>query len=195
MPAGRARRGSGGTRRSLAGDECQPAHGRAGPREGSRPGPGNAGARVRRPGRGAHVRAAPAGDALRPGATAVGQPGHLPAALVGYRPARLAAQRRRIGPDRNRSRAARHAARADRSDRRTAPGHHRAGPCPRARDRPHPLLCRREAAGAPASRCQAHPHPHLRRAVGDPCPADRQDRRIPRPRVGQRPTGEPGAAP
>jgi hypothetical protein len=194
VPAGRARRGASGARRGLARDECQPAHHRAGPREGPRPGPGNAGAGVRCPGGGAHVRAAPAGDALRPGRAAAGHPGHLPAPLVGYRSAGLAAQRRGIGPNRNRRRAARHAAWTDRSDRRTAPGHYGAGACPRTRDRPHPLLRRREEAGASASRCQAHPHPHLRRAVGDPCPADRRDRRFPRPRVGRRRTGKPGAA-
>lgn len=179
VPARRAWRGSSGARRSLAGDQREPAHRRTGAREGSRPGAGNAGAGVRCPGGGAHFRAAAAAGALRQDRVAAGLPGRLPATLVGYRSPRLGAQYRRIGPGRNRRHSARSADGADGSHCRTAPGHHRADTCPRARNRPHPLVRRREEARSPAARCQAHPHADLRRTVGTPCPADRRDRGVP----------------
>ena len=98
MPAGRARRGSGGAGRRLAGDQREPAHCGAGARAGSWPGPGDAGAGVGYPGGGARVRAALARGALRPGPAAAGLPGGLPSPSVGDRPARLVHQRRRVGP-------------------------------------------------------------------------------------------------
>jgi pimeloyl-ACP methyl ester carboxylesterase len=77
------------------------------------------------------------------------------------------------------------------SDRRTAKRHHRARSHSRARDRPHPLVRRREEPRAPASRREAHPHPHIRRTVGTPRPADRGNSRVPRQRVGRSPTAAP----
>ncbi len=103
----------------------------------------------------------------------------LPAAFVGYRPARLAGRYHRIGPRRNLRHPAGCADGTDSSDRRTAKRHHRADARARARNRPHPLVRRREEARAPASRREAHPHPHVRRTVGTPCPADRGNRRVP----------------
>src|SRR5690242_534834 len=70
---------------------------------------------------------------------------------------------------------------AHRSDHRPAPGHYRAGTGPGARDRPDPLVQRREAASAAASQRQADPDAHVCRALGTPGPSDHRDQRVPRP--------------
>src|SRR5689334_21436669 len=72
VPAGRARRGPGGSGRGLAGYQREPARHGASTRQGPRPDSGNAGARVGGSGGCVGVRAAPAGGPLRPGRAAAG---------------------------------------------------------------------------------------------------------------------------
>ena len=64
----------------------------------------------------------------------------------GIDPVRLGGRRHRIGPGRDLRRPAGHAAWPARADRRPADRHHRADAGSRARNGPHPLMARREAA-------------------------------------------------